>query len=160
VLPDFERVGLVNEGAGYSAVPGAFTRPAESSDAADGADGQGTADQSGTADEWCTAAYGRGAAYAAADAEGRIANWAPATALTGAGDDAHSATIGTCELTLIDAGTAADQTWEPNAWHAWNDEALGRTRTGQIAALDDRVGRILEPATCGAPRPGSPASCS
>src|SRR5699024_10321709 len=66
------------------------------------------------------------------------------TALTDAGDDAHSATIGTCDLTLIDAGTAADQTWEPNAWHAWNDEALGRTRTGQIAALDDRVGRILE----------------
>ena len=144
VLPDFERVGLVNEGAGYSAVPGAFTRPAETSDEAGGADGQETADGSGTDDEWCTAAYGRGAAYAAADAEGRIANWAPATALTGTGDDAHSATIGTCDLTLIDAGTAADQTWEPNAWHAWNDEALGRTRTGQIAALDDRVGHILE----------------
>ncbi|HJG79337.1 MAG TPA: hypothetical protein K8V08_02870 [Brevibacterium senegalense] len=150
VLPDFERVGLVNEGAGYSAVPGAFTRPAPSGETGEDTEsneaekGQDSAADAGTGGEWCTAAYGRGAAYAAADAEGRIANWAPATALTDAGDDAHSATIGTCDLTLIDAGTAADQTWEPNAWHAWNDEALGRTRTGQIAALDDRVGRILE----------------
>jgi hypothetical protein len=135
-FPDFERVALVNEGSGYSAVPGAFTHSAATTSEA--------ATTSGTeTDTWCTAAYGRGAAYAAADADGRVANWAPATALIGDSDDAHTATLDTCALTLIDAGTAADQTWEPNAWHAWNDEALGRTRTGQIAALDERVGRIL-----------------
>lgn len=135
-FPDFERVTLVNEGSGYSVVPGAFTHSAATTSEA--------ATTLGTeSDTWCTAAYGRGAAYAAADPEGRVTNWAPATALIGDSDDAHTATLDTCALTLIDAGTAADQTWEPNAWHAWNDEALGRTRTGQIAALDQRVGRIL-----------------
>lgn len=135
-FPDFERVTLVNEGSGYSALPGAFTHSAAT--ASEASTTLGT-----ESDTWCTAAYGRGAAYAAADPEGRVTNWAPATALIGDSDDAHTATLDTCALTLIDAGTAADQTWEPNAWHAWNDEALGRTRTGQIAALDQRVGRIL-----------------
>ena len=127
---DFDRVLAANAGSGYSAHPGSFTRPAEGQD-------------------WCTAAYGRGAAYAAADDEGRVKTWAPTTSLvtdpTGASADAEDEQIlDACALTLIDAGTAADPTWEPNAWHAWNDESLGRTRTGQIAALDARVGRILE----------------
>lgn len=200
---DFDRVLTANEGAGYGASPGAFTRPAtgaaqdeparsvgddtgvegsaqdeveEATDGgadgttpadgtneatpADGADGTTPAD--GT---WCTAAYGRGAAYAAADADGHVPTWAPATSLymdpaaasatdgadrtdedtsrtdEAGGDD--DTVLDSCALTLIDAGTAADPTWEPNAWHAWNDESLGRTRTGQIAALDARVGRIL-----------------
>ncbi|GAA4517419.1 hypothetical protein [Brevibacterium yomogidense] len=177
---DFDRVLTANEGAGYGAAPGAFTRPTtgavqdatarsagDDSDAgadeatpADGSDGTAPADGS-----WCTAAYGRGAAYAAADADGHVPTWAPATSLymdpaaTSATDGADGTEASTgrtdgtggddetvldsCALTLIDAGTAADPTWEPNAWHAWNDESLGRTRTGQIAALDARVGRIL-----------------
>ena len=127
---DFDRVLAANAGSGYSADPGVFTRSADS-------------------DDWCTAAYGRGAAYAAADAEGRVTTWAPTTSLVtdptsaSAGEDSEQI-LDACALTLIDAGTAADPTWEPNAWHAWNDESLGRTRTGQIAALDARVGRILE----------------
>lgn len=127
---DFDRVLAANVGSGYSADPGVFTRPAKN-------------------DDWCTAAYGRGAAYAAADEEGHVRTWAPTTSLvtdpTGtSADGASEQILNACALTLIDAGTAADPTWEPNAWHAWNDESLGRTRTGQIAALDARVGRILE----------------
>lgn len=127
---DFDRVLAANAGSGYNAVPGIFTRSAENGD-------------------WCTAAYGRGAAYAAADEEGHVKTWAPTTSLvtdpTGtSAEDESGQILDACALTLIDAGTAADPTWEPNAWHAWNDESLGRTRTGQIAALDARVGRILE----------------
>ncbi|HLR44887.1 MAG TPA: hypothetical protein VK065_06840 [Brevibacterium sp.] len=130
VFEDFERVTAANAGSGYGADPGAFTRAAEGAD-------------------WCTAAYGRGAAYAASDEDGHVTTWAPTTSLisdpTGtSATGADEPILDACPLTLIDAGTAADPTWEPNAWHAWNDESLGRTRTGQIAALDARVGRILE----------------
>ena len=59
---DFDRVLAANAGSGYNAVPGIFTRSAENGD-------------------WCTAAYGRGAAYAAADEEGHVKTWAPTTSL-------------------------------------------------------------------------------
>ncbi|WP_029088062.1 hypothetical protein [Brevibacterium album] len=128
---EYHRVQDANDGAGYSAAPGAFARAAapdaspdgdadpDDSASADGTDPESPAPGEGEpAAAWCTAAVGTGAALAAADPDGSVDRWMPLHTFLGIGDGPESS-----------AGDRADASGPENP-------ALGtrEARTAQLTA--------------------------